>query len=728
MLLASLALALLSVGHSAGTADASVSDYPATLYLSGAASTRLGTSNTLVATAGPGAPTTPPTAAVAGAGALVPSSYTYEYTVVNATGGETPPSPTVAVTVSGSNQMVNVGVLPTGVTVRLYRKGSSGIFRRVAEYVNNGSATQTDNMSDATANSQALLPLSQTKQMAFATGFYEFAPGGTFATTAATSSSVASPAFSGKGWLVDAAGRVSIPSGTWTFTNNIKGTAGSGTARLVIGMWKVNDSGAVVGSPIIDPAGAGENTVANIATVAGTASAIVTTFNGVGAISLAAGEHLYVQFWRHQTTASSSTITTLYVYDGGVTKIAHPAANGFPDVPVLGGIAARVNTTPTLSTTFTDPDADTGTISFQLCSDSPCGTVLQSFTSASLASGANATWTPAALADGAYYWRASATDSAGNLSGFSATSSFVVDTVAPTTPSLVSPAAAVRVNSTQVSATFADADAGDTGTVSFQLCSNSSCSSVVASGTSATVSGGSAGSWTPTGIADGAYYWRAQNTDTAGNASAWSATRGFTLDTTAPGVPALVAVGALLKAVPQLSAGFSDPDGPDTGTISFQVCTDSGCASVVQAGTSPGGVANGSNGSWTPPTLVDGSYFWRARALDAAGNQSSAWSGVQQFSLDTTAPSTPTLGAIAARTNVTPQLTATCADPDAPDTGTVSFQLCSNSSCSSVLQSATSAAGIANGASANWTPTPLASAAAPASVRQRPSNANGCED
>ena len=710
---AALALVLLSLVGGAGKAAAGVGDYPTTLYLSGAASTNVpGASNTLVTAVGPGQPAMMPTAVATVAAGLLNGTYSYAYTRVDPTGGETAVSPT-SLNVSAALKSVTVGNLPTGpgVTVRIYRKGATGIFRLVAEWPNNASPTQIDNMDDATANTKAILPQAQNKQVGGATSWYEFAPGPSLA-PGAFSTALASPLFAaGHGWVVDAPGRVSIPSGNWTFTNNIKGTAGGiNVAHLVIGMWKVDDSGAVVGSPIIDPTGVGENTVANIATAAGTAAAIVTTINVGAAITLAAGEHLYVQFWRHQTAGLSSTLTTFYAYDG-VTKIVLPAAaNGFANVPVLGAIAARVNTTPQLSTTFADPDAgDTGTISFQLCTDPTCTTVAQTYTSASgLANPTTVNWTPTALVDGTYYWRASAQDSfAGNPVQWSAISSFVVDTVKPTTPSLGSPAAAVRVNAIpQLSSVFSDPDAGDTGALTFQLCTNASCTMGVTPFTSATVGSGSTVNWTPAGpLADGTYYWRARAQDAAGNQSVWSASRSFTLDTTAP-TATLGAVTALVNTIPQLSAAFTDPEGSDTGTLSFQLCDNSTCTGTVIPYTS-GIVGSGSTGTWTPTGLADGTYYVRVSAQDAAGNQTAPlWSAVTSFRLDATAPGAPALGAVAARTATTPLLSATYSDN--ASTGTLTVQLCTNGTCTSVAQSTSSSSGLAIGATFNWTPTALA--------------------
>jgi large repetitive protein len=719
-LLAGLALVLLLLGSTSENAAAGLSDYSSTLYLSGAASSIPGASNKLVTSAGPGQPSTAPTLALGSAcSSCLAGSYSYQYTVVDATGGETAPSP-ASLNLSATNQSIVVSGLPAGVTWRLYRKIPGVlVYKRVAE---SSGTTWTDSMPDASAG--PVLPQSQNRPVtSTGTGYYEFAPGVAMASSGLTSGvGAATPAFSGHGWLVDAQGKASIASGTWTFTTKLTNANGAlgGTAHLVIGMWKVNDSGGVVGSAIIDPTSGGENTTANIATGAGTASAITTTINGVPAISLLSTEHLYVQFWRRQTVAATSgtTTTTLNVYDG-IARITHPTA-GFPDAPTLGSLAARVKTAPALSAKFTDPNtADTGTLTFQVCSDNACATVLPAYSGSSssgIANGASGTFTPSSLPpDGTYYWRASATDSEGSVSDPSSIDSFVVDTTLPSTAALVSPAAGARA--TQLSATFSDPDTnGDSGTLNFQLCSNAACTGPgdpQFSGSSTAVANGSNGTWTPTGVPDGTYYWRAQAQDAAGNqSSSWSATRSVILDRTAPSDPTLGSVAPLVNAMPQLSATFSDPDtNGDTGTLLFEICSDSSCSTVVPAGSNPfpSGIANGATGNWTPSGLLDGTYYWGVRSQDAAGNQSIHWTvSPSSFQIDTTHPSAPALGPVAARTATTPQLSATFSDPDAADTGTLSLQLCSNSSCTSVLQSASSPSGVANNASWSWTPTHLA--------------------
>ena len=563
------------------------------------------------------------------------------------------------------------------------------------------------------------------------TGYQDFQPGFTPSSIAntPTPNASASTTPTNKGWIVDGSGAVSFPAGTWTFAatlqDNAAATTPAAVATLAVGMWKVTVSGNVItGSTLlVDPdcsaapcgsgAAPGDGTSGtNLVTTSGTVTPSVAP--SVGAFSLESDEHLYIQLWRHQTSpfcnpctvgaaaGNANRLAKLFVNDG-TAKITHPTANGFPSVPTLGSLGARINnTTPSLSASYSDPDSDSGTVSFQLCSDSACNTVLQSNTTGTLASGANGNWTPTSLADGTYYWRAQATDSVSNVSGWSATSSFVVDTVPPGAPTLDAPASAARTNSSTLNGTFVDSDGTDSGTVDFQLCSNASCSSVVGSSTSSTVTPGAAASWTPV-VADGTYWWRLRATDAAGNQTGWTSTQSFVLDTNPPATPTATGPvdGAYLGAAPALGGNFSSSDSGDSGTINVKLCNGS-CVT----GSSASGIANGGSGSWTPTGLADGTYTWQVQAQDAAGN-TSAWTAAKSFTLDTTPPAVPTPSpAIAARVNVAPTFTSTYSDPPSGDSGSLTFDLCLDAGCTSLLGSSFQS-GIASGGSGSWSPSGL---------------------
>ena len=112
---------------------------------------------------------------------------------------------------------------------------------------------------------------------------------------------------------------------------------------------------------------------------------------------------------------------------------------------------------------------------------------------------------------------------------------------APTTPPLVSPAGGAIVDTATptLTATFADPDTNDSGKVTFEVCSDSGCSSSLGTfdSTSTAIAVGADGSAVIPGgtiTTDGTYYWRAGNVDGSAAASSYSATRSFTVDTTAP--------------------------------------------------------------------------------------------------------------------------------------------------------------------------------------------------
>ena len=218
-----------------------------------------------------------------------------------------------------------------------------------------------------------------------------------------------------------------------------------------------------------------------------------------------------------------------------------------PSTPSLASPAdaTLTNALPQLRATFDDATAggDTGTVQFQVCSNSApagaaCAPVVQSTTSGIVSSRGTASWTPAAFADGTYHWQARAQDAAGNLSAWSATHSFQLDTAAPSVPASGSPADGAWVNRLVLEGTFSKASFAGTGSIDFRICSDPLCIGVVRSGTSDTLVNGAETAWSPaTQPGDGLWYWQARAHDSARNYSAWSSTRSVHLDTVAPAKP-----------------------------------------------------------------------------------------------------------------------------------------------------------------------------------------------
>jgi hypothetical protein len=203
------------------------------------------------------------------------------------------------------------------------------------------------------------------------------------------------------------------------------------------------------------------------------------------------------------------------------------------------------NSLPQLRASFDDATAggDTGTVDFQICSSAAaagaaCAPVVQSATSSSLSAGATASLTPAALADGTHYWQARARDAAGNLSGWSATRNFQLDTGVPAVPPLGAPADGAWVQTIKLEATFSKPAFAGTGIVEFRLCSDALCLASVRSGNTTSLLNGDLGIWSPSSLpVDGLYYWQSRARDSVGNVSAWSPVRSLHLDRVAPGKP-----------------------------------------------------------------------------------------------------------------------------------------------------------------------------------------------
>src|SRR5581483_7688899 len=300
----------------------------------------------------------------------------------------------------------------------------------------------------------------------------------------------------------------------------------------------------------------------------------------------------------------------------------------------------------------------------------------------------------------------------------------------PSTPALVTPATASQLNTTTptLTATFSDPDTQDTGKITFEVCNDAACTSSrgtfdSSSTTLAVGANGSAGVPGAFGLTSGTtYYWRAKNVDSSAASSASSATRSFTVDTTAPTMSsATVAADGVTVTVTwsenldqtQAVAGsaFSlSPNGgagiAGTGTVSYPAAnkTQFTLASAIHH-------LDSLALTYTKPGATP---LVRDTATDvsgtAAGNQATtATLNNASITNNTTnaSPSTPTLvtPANAAQVNTaTPTLTATFSDPDSQDTGKITFEVCTNSTCTSSLgtfdSSSTTLAVGANGSAA----------------------------
>jgi hypothetical protein len=246
---------------------------------------------------------------------------------------------------------------------------------------------------------------------------------------------------------------------------------------------------------------------------------------------------------------------------------------------------------------------------------------------------------PTALPDGAHTVRAWVTDGAGNTSADSNTNTFTVDTTALAAPVVVAPAhGSFTNNSTPIYSGTAEALSRVT---------------VIVDGAAAgTVFASASGNWSlmqPTELSSEAHTVKARASDAAGNTSADSNTNIFTVSTTPPDAPVVVA--------PARGSFTNDTTPEYSGTAEV-----GSTVAVIVDSTSVGITTTSASGSWSlmqPTALSQGPHTVEAQATDAAGNVSAASSAVS-FTVDSVAPEAPVLSGPAAFVNsATPPISGT---------------------------------------------------------------------
>jgi len=239
--------------------------------------------------------------------------------------------------------------------------------------------------------------------------------------------------------------------------------------------------------------------------------------------------------------------------------------------------------------------------------------------------GANSYAVPLANAltpDTTYYWAVRARDAVANESLWSATGSFHVSStlVRPAAPTLLSPPNGTLTNDPTPEGSWEALATGGPYTYHVQIDNNRTFNSpeVDVAGLADTTA-------TPDPLPDGVYFWRVQAVDTATNvAGPWSAIWRVKIDTTPTAAPVLInpADGS---GTPDTTPLYTWRGVPGAVTYHIQIANDAGFASIEAEDTAVAGR------TFVQPTpLGYGTYYWRVRAIDAAGNIS-AWSADNQF-------------------------------------------------------------------------------------------------
>ena len=399
------------------------------------------------------------------------------------------------------------------------------------------------------------------------------------------------------------------------------------------------------GSPAISAPAPGEafdasTAAGGVVTVSGTADASATVTVTVGAQTLTAGR------------AGAAFSATFTLADGAHTASAtatDAAGNGSPPASVAftldanapaapafgapapgqvmnattapGGVVTVSGTVEAGATVTLSVDGDVRTL------PAPAGAWSDTFT----------------LGEGSHTATATAADPAGNGSAPAALS-FSVDTVLPAAATVDPVASPTRADPVHVTGT---AEPGAT----VRLYEGGVLRGEAVAGAGGTFDVVAA-------VGEGSHTLSAVVVDAAGNEAASAPTVTFTVDRTAPPVPAIVAPadGAVLDAA-DLVAGRVVFSGTAEPNAAVEVWID---------GTLADGATTDASGAWSVAiTVADGDHTARARAIDEAGN-GSAQGGATAFRVDATLPAAPVLSAPAAAvsTNAATLAVSGTAEPD----------------------------------------------------------------
>jgi hypothetical protein len=242
------------------------------------------------------------------------------------------------------------------------------------------------------------------------------------------------------------------------------------------------------------------------------------------------------------------------------------------------------------------------------------------------------------LTNGTISVSAVATDAAGNAST-AGTTSFILDTVAPVTPTLALgtnvTGGATATEATQGSGVVTvSGESGSTIVVTFTNGSNTVTKTVTGTGSAQAVTL-AAGDLTT--LTNGTISVSAVATDAAGNAST-AGTTSFILDTVAPVTPTLAlgtnVTGGATAAEATQGSGVVTVSGESGSTIVVTFTNGSNTVTKTVTGTGSAQAVTLASGDVT--TLTNGTISVSAVATDAAGNASSA--GTTSFVLDTVVP------------------------------------------------------------------------------------------
>ena len=293
-----------------------------------------------------------------------------------------------------------------------------------------------------------------------------------------------------------------------------------------------------------------------------------------------------------------------------------------PPVPALvTPTSAKVITDSTPYLDWSDVTDPSG-VHYELQVDNDAGFTSPEFSRSSV--NASSCVVTTVLPDTLYYWRVRAVDGAGNQGNWTAARSFTVDTGIPPVPVLASPSNGKAIIDSTPWLDWSDVTDASGVHYQLQVDNNADFSSLAFSRTWIN----SSSCVVTTVLADGTYYWRVKAVDGAGNASAWTAARSLVIDTGAPSMPVPSYPGNG-KVTTDTTPYVDWSDAIDGTTVHYQIQVDNNADFSSLAFTR---TWVNSSSCVVTAVLSPGTYYWRVRVVDAAGN-TSAWTAAWSFTV-----------------------------------------------------------------------------------------------
>jgi fibronectin type 3 domain-containing protein len=417
-------------------------------------------------------------------------------------------------------------------------------------------------------------------------------------------------------------------------------------SQIALGWTAASDNVGVTGYLVERCTGAGCTTFAQLAAPSG------TTYTDTG---------LAVDSYSYRVRATDAA--------GNLGPYSNVATASIPDTTpptAPSGLTATATGTQ-IDLSWIAATDNVGVTGYRLerCAGASCGAFAQ------IASPTAMTSSDLALAPGTYSYRVRATDAAGNLGPYSnvATAS-IPDTTPPTAPSGLSAAP----SGTQIALNWTGAtdNVGVTGYL-VERCQGPSCT------TFAQLATPSGTTYNDTGLAVDSYSYRVRATDAAGNLGPYSNVANAAISDATPPTAPTTLVATVTGSQIDLSWTAATDNVGVTG-YRLERCTGAGCGAFAQ-------IATPAATTYSDLGLAPGSYSYRVRATDAAGNLG-PYSNVATAAIADTTPPTAPGGLSAAPSGTQIALGWTAASDNVAVTGYL-VERCAGSGCSTFAQIAT---------------------------------------